>query len=61
MTCTNCALTINKYLEKQGAKNVSVNATDGDVSFETNAPEATGKMKKGVEDLGYIVAADGQL
>lgn len=61
MTCTNCALTINKYLEKQGAKNVSVNAIDGDVSFETHAPEVTGKMKKGVEALGYTVAADGQL
>ena len=36
MTCTNCALTINKYLEKEGLKNVKVNFIGGDVSFEMN-------------------------
>src|SRR5687768_9765319 len=61
MTCTNCALTINKYLEKQGAQNVSVNAIDGDVSFETNAPEKTVKFRQGIESLGYVIAADGKL
>jgi Cu+-exporting ATPase len=34
MHCANCALSINKYLHKKGAKNVSVNAIDGNVSFE---------------------------
>ncbi len=58
MTCTNCALTINKYLEKQGAKNVSVNAIDGDVSFDALEVSDTGRLKKGVEDLGYTVAAE---
>jgi Cu+-exporting ATPase len=59
MTCTNCALTINKYLEKQGARNVSVNASDGDVSFESSTD--TGKLRKGIEELGYTVSADGEL
>jgi Cu+-exporting ATPase len=34
MHCANCALTINKYLEKKGAANVTVNPIDGDVSFD---------------------------
>ena len=44
MTCANCALTINKYLEKQGQKNVKVNPIDGDVSFEM-VSEAAPKEK----------------
>ena len=36
MTCANCALTIHKYLEKEGMKEVKVNAIGGDVSFEIN-------------------------
>ncbi|HYH16357.1 MAG TPA: cadmium-translocating P-type ATPase, partial [Flavisolibacter sp.] len=55
MTCANCALSINKYLEKQGAKEVRVNAIDGDVSFEINDSSAQQKMAKGVEGLGYKV------
>ena len=34
MTCANCALTINKYLDKKGMQNIRVNPIDGDVSFE---------------------------
>lgn len=55
MTCANCALSINKYLEKQGAKEVRVNAINGDVSFEINDTAAQQKMAKGVEGLGYKV------
>ena len=59
MTCANCALTINKYLEKQGAKNVAVNAIGGDVSFEVVETETTPQLAKGVESLGYkVVGAD---
>ena len=36
MDCTNCALTINKYLSKEGLKEVKVNFIGGDVSFELN-------------------------
>lgn len=57
MHCANCALTINKYLQNKGAKNVSVNAIDGDVSFE--AEEKTpGHLAKGIESLGYKIASD---
>lgn len=59
MHCANCALTINKYLEKSGAKHVSVNAIDGNVSFEVAEKEAPQKLVKGVEALGYKVEANG--
>jgi Cu+-exporting ATPase len=55
MHCANCALTINKYLEKQGAKNVSVNPIDGDIAFELNGATTTQQIAKGIESLGYKV------
>ena len=57
MTCANCALTINKYLQKEGAQNVTVNPIDGDVSFEVIDETPTSKLAKGVESLGYKVQA----
>ena len=56
MDCNNCALTIHKYLEKQGMKNVKVNSVSGDVSFQMNSDAATPKLVKGLSDLGYHVA-----
>lgn len=56
MDCGNCALTIHKYLEKQGMKNVKVNSVSGDVSFQMNGDAATPKLVKGLSDLGYHVA-----
>ncbi len=56
MDCSSCALTIHKYLEKQGMKNVKVNSVSGDVSFEMNGGAATPKIIKGLSDLGYEVA-----
>jgi P-type Cu+ transporter len=58
MTCANCALSINKYLEKQGAKDIRVNAIDGDVSFEINDMATQQKMAEGVEDLGYKIISE---
>ncbi len=59
MTCANCALTINKYLERQGAKNVAVSALDGDVTFELTESKTPEQLVKGVESLGYKVASNG--
>lgn len=56
MTCANCALSVNRALEKEGFSNISVNAISGDVSFET--PDNNGAIqqaKKRVEGLGYAV------
>ena len=56
MTCSNCALTISKYLNKQGLSEVKVNVLDGDVSFVTNEAIEKNTIKKGIEGLGYNVA-----
>ena len=57
MTCSNCALTISKYLENQGLKNVKVNPMDGKVSFETgDAAVEEKKLERGIAALGYKVA-----
>jgi Cu+-exporting ATPase len=55
MDCANCALTINKYLQKQGASNVTVNPIDGDVYFELNGGGTKIQLAKGIESLGYKV------
>lgn len=56
MDCASCALTIHKYLEKQGMKNVKVNSVSGDVSFQMNGNAVAEKLVKGLDDLGYHVA-----
>jgi len=58
MTCANCALTINKYLEKQGMQQIRINPIDGDVSFELIEGTDKNKLKKGIDDLGYHVSND---
>ena len=60
MTCSNCALTISKYLNKQGLSDVKVNVLDGDVSFVTNEAIEKNKIKKGIEGLGYNVVNEQQ-
>ena len=60
MDCASCALTIHKYLEKKGMKNVKVNAVSGDVSFQMNGNIATERLAKGLDDLGYHVAGQQQ-
>ncbi|MEO6328115.1 MAG: cation-translocating P-type ATPase [Ginsengibacter sp.] len=55
MTCSNCALTISKYLDKQGLSDVKINVIDGDVSFVTNESTEKNAIKKGIEGLGYNV------
>lgn len=55
MTCTNCALTINKYLEKEGLKDVKVNFIGGEVSFEVTDGKSKEQLARGITDLGYQV------
>ena len=57
MTCANCALSVTKYLEKEGMSNVKVNPIDGDVHFEVVEldEEHSKKISKGIESLGYKV------
>lgn len=55
MDCSNCALTINRYLEKKGMKNVKVNFASGDVSFEKTNGSSQNELAIGLKDLGYPV------
>lgn len=59
MTCANCALTLSKYLEKEGNKNVKVNPVSGEVIFETVTANANlNVLQKGIRDLGYEVVKE---
>lgn len=55
MSCTNCALSIHKYLENQGAGDPKVNFMEGEVQF--NLPDTINKetIIKGINNLGYKV------
>lgn len=55
MTCSNCALTIHKFLEKQGLQDVKVNLVGGDVSFKAGSGNSRDKLIHGIESLGYQV------
>src|ERR1700712_2839074 len=57
MTCSNCSLTITKYLEKKGKHNVKVNLISGDVLFDKDDAGDYPRIIKGIEDLGYTVKA----
>ena len=59
MTCANCALTVNKYIQKQGGQDVKVNFATGDVSFVANDNQITERVEKGIGDLGYKVNTNG--
>lgn len=58
MTCANCALTIHKYLEKEGMKDVKVNAIGGDVSFDMNGVHTKEELANGIMNLGYEVVGE---
>ena len=58
MTCANCALTINRYLEKKGQRNIRVNPMDGQVSFDLVEGASDEEMRKGIRELGYQVVGD---
>lgn len=55
MTCSNCALTIDKYLRNQGLQNVKVNLVGGEVFFDTETKDSQTALEKGIESLGYKV------
>ena len=55
MSCTNCALSIHKYLQSNGIIEPKVSFMEGEVQFEM--PTATSKenLIKGIQNLGYKV------
>ncbi|MFA6060525.1 MAG: cation-translocating P-type ATPase [Taibaiella sp.] len=60
MTCGNCALTISRYLEKQGMKHVSANAASGELSFTAEGHADVARIYKGINDLGYKMIKPGE-
>ena len=60
MDCTNCALTINRYLQKEGMQSVKVNFIGGEVSFDMNGNKTKEELTKGIADLGYKVVNEQQ-
>lgn len=56
MTCTNCALTVDKFLQSKGVQQVKVNFMGGDVSFELENGVSKQELEKGLNGLGYHVA-----
>jgi Cu+-exporting ATPase len=55
MTCGNCALTISRYLEKQGVQDIAANAASGDLNFTASAAIDVDRIYKGINQLGYKV------
>lgn len=55
MTCGNCALSIQKYLDKQGATHVVVNAATGEVNFQLEDENKKETLFDGIDSLGYHV------
>lgn len=58
MTCSNCALSVTKFLEKQGLQEVKVNPITGAVSFTHAQPLDETLIKKGINALGYKIATE---
>ncbi|MFO7874669.1 MAG: cation-translocating P-type ATPase [Bacteroidales bacterium] len=55
MTCTNCALGIQRALEKEGFQNVDVDFSSGEVHFEVADEGRLPVAEKRIESLGYKV------
>ncbi len=58
MTCSNCALSIERYLQKQGMDEISISFADDDVRFRMPSDTDLEKLIDGIEHIGYRVLAD---
>ncbi len=55
MSCTNCALSIHKYLSSKGIHEPKVNFMEGEVQFELVDAAQKPALIKGIQGLGYKV------
>lgn len=55
MSCTNCALSIHKYLENQGVTEPKVSFMEGEVQFDLPSEIKKENLVKGITNLGYKV------
>ena len=58
MSCSTCALTISKFLEKKGGQNVKVSLASGDVSFDIKGDLDRQQLQQGIGKLGYTVVGE---
>ncbi|MDX5320088.1 MAG: cation-translocating P-type ATPase, partial [Bacteroidota bacterium] len=58
MTCTNCALSVEKYLRKIGGDDISVNFATKEVRFKNTANKSLEELKEGISQLGYTVIGE---
>jgi Cu+-exporting ATPase len=59
MTCSNCALSVQKTIEKKGGKSVAVSFATKKASFESDT-EAIDDISKAIENIGYTVVSKNQ-
>lgn len=57
MDCSNCAMSINRFLERKGMENIFVDFASGEVRFQVpgTAEVEEESLKKGLSKLGYTV------
>lgn len=55
MHCTNCALSVSKYLEKKGMQEVNVSFATEEVSFTLPAGEDATAVLEGINQMGFRV------
>ncbi|MFY0253500.1 heavy metal translocating P-type ATPase [Chitinophaga sp. 30R24] len=55
MHCTNCALSVSKYLEKKGMQDVNVSFATEEVSFTAPAGADSKEVLSGINQMGYRV------
>lgn len=55
MSCTNCALSIHKYLQASGIEAPKVSFMEGEVQFEMPQEMNKETLIKGIQKLGYKV------
>ncbi|MEL7339369.1 MAG: HAD-IC family P-type ATPase, partial [Bacteroidota bacterium] len=58
MTCTNCALGVERYLKKEGLQGVQVDFGNEEVQFELVETQKLPQLIKGIEKLGFQVVPD---
>ncbi len=58
MTCSNCAMSVQKRLEKQGMQQVAVNFASGEVRFENLIRKPLEELTESIEELGYHVVKE---
>lgn len=59
MTCTNCAATVRRRLEKDGLQDINVNFATGEVTFANPTALSMDEIAGHIDDLGYrVIHAD---